>query len=581
MSPTPRAILTTAVALLFAQAARADAPRRPNVLIVLTDDQGYGDLGRHGNPKIRTPNLDKFASQSTQLSFFYVCPVCSPTRAGLMTGRWNYRTGVVDTFLGRSMMRPDEVTLPEMLSAGGYRTGIFGKWHLGDNYPLRPIDRGFGEALVCTGGGLTQPSDPPGNTYFDPILLHNGKAEKTKGYCTDVFTDAALEFIGRKSDKPFFAYVAFNAPHTPLQVPESYLEPYRKMNLAHSEFPSPGHPLPGKADQDTTARVYAMVTNIDDNVGRLLAKLDELKLAGDTIVLFFTDNGPQQVRYNAGMLQRKGNVHEGGIRVPCYWRWPGKFAAGGKIDTIAANIDVAPTLLEACGVEKPTKVKFDGLSLLPLLSGRRTDWPDRTLFFQWHRGDEPELNRACAARSQKWKLVQPLGAFDTKPPEKPEFLLFDMAADPLEMKNVAADHPEVVARMRREYEAWFRDVGSRGFAPPRISLGAPQENPTTLTRQDWRGPKAGWGPKGLGYWEVHVARTAAYEVTLRFPKLEAGAKVHFRLGDVALSKEVAPGVTSHTFAGVKLPEGPGRLEAWVEQGAETVGVHYVDVKRVE
>ena len=397
------ALSATIALLLGTNALAGDQPRRPNIVIILTDDQGYGDLGCHGNPKIKTPHLDKFAGQSTQFPYFYVCPVCSPTRSSLMTGRYNYRTGIVDTFLGRSMMHPDEVTLPQMLAAGGYRTGIFGKWHLGDNYPLRPIDRGFGEALVCTGGGLTQPSDPPGNTYFDPILLHNGKAEKTKGYCTDVFTDAALDFIARPSDQPFFAYVAFNAPHTPLQVPEKYLEPYQKMNLAHSEFPAPGHPLPGKADQDVTARVYAMVTNIDDNVGRLLAKLEEKKLADNTIVLYFSDNGPQQVRYNAGLFQRKGTVYEGGIRVPCYWRWPSRFAAGRKIDTIAAHIDITPTLLEACGVAKPEKVKFDGLSLLPALLGRKVDAVDRTLFFQWHRGDEPELNRACAARSQKWK----------------------------------------------------------------------------------------------------------------------------------------------------------------------------------
>jgi arylsulfatase A-like enzyme len=582
LSRSVRLLLVATLGLLCIIPARAaDAPRRPNVLLIITDDQGYGDLGCHGNPKIKTPNLDRLASQSTQFPYFYVCPVCSPTRAGLMTGRYNYRTGIVDTFLGRSMMRPDEVTLAEMLAAGGYRTGIFGKWHLGDNYPLRPIDRGFQEALVCTGGGLTQPSDPPGNTYFDPILLHNGKQKKTKGYCTDVFTDAALEFLGREAEKPFFAYVAFNAPHTPLQVPDSYLEPYKKMNLAHSEFPSPGHPLPGKANEEVTARVYGMVTNIDDNVARLLAKLDELKIAGDTIVIFMTDNGPQQVRYNAGLRDRKGSVFEGGIRVPCYWRWPGKFRAGGKANTIAANIDVAPTLLEACGVAKPAKVRFDGLSLLPLLEGRRVEWPDRTLFFQWHRGDEPQRYRSCAARSQKWKLVQPLGSFDTKMPEKPEFMLFDMANDPLEMKDVAADHPDVVAKMRKAYEDWFTDVSAAGFAPPRVHLGAPQENPLTLTRQDWRGPMAGWGAKGLGYWEVHVSRSGNYDVTLRFPKLDAAAKVHFRLGEVEISDDVAVGKTSYTFAGVTLAEGPGRLEAWIAQGKESVGVHYVDVKRLE
>jgi arylsulfatase A-like enzyme len=553
---------------------------RPNVLVILTDDQGYGDLGCHGNPKIKTPHLDKFASQGVHVPYFYVSPVCAPTRASLMTGRYNYRTGVTDTFLGRALMRPDEVTLPEMLAAAGYRTGIFGKWHLGDNYPLRPMDRGFQECLVLKGGGLAQPSDPPGSTgYFDPILTHNGKPERVKGYCTDVFTDAALRFLARPSEKPFFVYLAFNCPHVPLQVPDKYLAPYRKMNLAHGEFPAVGHPLPGKAQEDVIARVYAMITNVDDNVGRLFAELDRLKLAENTLVFFLTDNGPQQVRYNSGLLGRKGGVHEGGIRVPFYARWPGKFKAGGKVDRIAAHVDLAPTVLDACGVARPARVQFDGRSLLPLLRGDKVDWPDRTLYFQWHRGDEPQLYRAFAARSQRYKLVQPLGAGASPLPKDPPFLLYDMADDPLEQKDVAARHPEVVARMRKGYEAWFKDVGAKGFAPPRIHLGAPQEDPSLLTRQDWRGPAAGWGPEGLGHWEVQVAREGTYDVTLRFAAVTDGARLHFGLRGVSRDESVKAGATMHVFKGLKLTAGPGRLEAWVEHGKDKVGVHYVEVKR--
>ncbi len=315
----------------------AQKPKRPNVILIMTDDQGHGDLGFHGNPKIRTPHLDRLAKQGTRLTRFFVCPVCSPTRSSLMSGRYNYRTGVVDTYLGRSMMHPDEVTLAELLATAGYRTGIFGKWHLGDNYPLRPTDQGFHEALVLKGGGIAQPSDPPGGDgYFDPVLYRNGKAEKTKGYVSDVITDAALDFIGKNRDRPFLVYLAYNAPHGPLQVPEKYYQLYRKMNLAHGAFPQIGQPLPGKSQQDVTARVYGMVTNVDDNLGRLFARLNELKLADDTIVIFLTDNGPQQVRYNSGMLGRKGSVHEGGVRVAFFIRWPGKIPADRDVDRIAA-----------------------------------------------------------------------------------------------------------------------------------------------------------------------------------------------------------------------------------------------------
>ena len=572
-----------ALFLMVAPAARGvEEKKRPNVLLILSDDQGYGDLGCHGNPKIKTPTLDRLAAQSVQLEYFYVCPVCAPTRASLMTGRYNYRTGAIDTFLGRALMYPDEVTLAEMLAKAGYRTGIFGKWHLGDNYPLRAMDQGFQECLVHNGGGIGQPADPPGNSYFDPILQHNGKAVKTKGYCSDIFTDAALKFIARPSDKPFFAYLAFNCPHTPLQVPERYVAPYRKMNLAHDQFPRVGHPLPGKANQEDIARVYGMVTNIDDNLGRLFARLDELKLTDNTLVIFLTDNGPQQVRYNGGLLMRKTSVHEGGIRVPCFVRWPAGLKGGRKVLDIAAHIDIAPTVLEAFGLATPKGVKFDGKSILPLLRGDKVDWPDRTLYFQWHRGDVPQLNRACAARSTRYKLVQPLGIAGKPLPEKLTFKLYDMLADPLEQKDIAADKPEVVAQMRRGYEAWFKDVGStRGYAPPRIYLGAAQENPTTLTRQDWRGPRAGWGPKSLGYWEVQVAWAGRYTITLRFPPLAKDGKAHFALAGVTKEQDVKKGDTRCVLEGIELREGPGRLEAWLDEGKRTRGVHYVDVERVE
>lgn len=567
------------LAFAVARAARS-AERPPNVLLVITDDQGYGDLGAHGNRWLRTPHLDRFAKQSVELTNFHVSPVCSPTRASLMTGRYNYRTGVVDTFLGRSLMFADETTLAEMLAGAGYATGIFGKWHLGDNYPMRAIDQGFGEALVLKGGGLRQPSDPPGgNGYFDPPLMHNGRLEASSGYCSDIFTAAAMEFIERHRTQPFFAYLAFNAPHTPLEVPEEEVEPYRQMHLTADDGSGSGHPPDGPFDAEQTAKVYGMVANLDRNFGRLLAKIDELKLAANTIVIFLTDNGPQQVRFNAGLRGRKGSVYEGGIRVPCFVRWPGRLAPGGKVERLCAHIDLAPTLLEACGVDPPAKVRFDGRSLWPLLTGQTDAWPERTLFFQWHRGDRPEPLRACAAITERWKLVQPRGAGD-KPPANTVCELYDLPTDPFEQHDLAADHPEVVERLTRAYQAWFAAMrGERGFALPRIAIGDEHENPVVLTRQDWRGPSAGWKPGDVGHWDIEVARPGDYRITLLFAAGNA-ATLHCNIGDQELSHAVGPAEHDHTFCAVPMTPGPARIEAWVERKGRPSGVERCRVSYV-
>ena len=577
---TMRRILAIAIACAGWVSAAA-AGRPPNVVLVMTDDQGYGDLSFHGNPKLRTPHLDRLAAESARFRQFYVCPVCSPTRASLMTGRYNYRTGAIDTYLGRSMMAADEVTLAEMLASAGYRTGIFGKWHLGDNYPLRAIDQGFAEALVHRGGGIGQPADPPGNRYFDPVLEHNGQSIQAEGYCSDVFTDAAIRFIRAQNQRPFFVYLSYNCPHTPLQVPDSYLARFREMNLAHDQFPDVGYPLQGKADQGAIARVYGMVANIDDNMGRLLAALDELGLRDETIVIFLTDNGPQQVRYKAGLRGRKGQVYEGGIRVPCFVRWP-KRLEPRELEPMAAHIDIVPTLLAACGVKPPEGVRLDGVNLLPLLEGDVRNLPDRELFFQWHRGDQPQLHRAFAARGPRYKLVQAGGAGAQPLPAEPRFELFDIKNDPYEMHDLAAQEPEIVERLRKRYEAWFADVGrTRGYAPPRIHLGTPHESPVILTRQDWRGPQASWGAEGLGYWEVHVARAGAYRITLRFDAPPAAAEAHLKIGGDSHTQAAAAGATQCVFETVRLAEGPTRLEAWIARGEKNVGVRYVEVERVE
>lgn len=571
-----------AVALLGAippQISAGAADRRPNVVIVITDDQGYGDLGVHGNRWLKTPHFDRFAAQSVELANFHVSPVCSPTRASLMTGRYNYRTGVVDTFLGRSLMFAHEVTLAEMFSDAGYEAGIFGKWHLGDNYPLRAIDQGFGEALVLKGGGLRQPSDPSGgHGYFDPPLMHNGHLEASSGYCSDVFARAAIDFMERNRTKPFFVYLAFNAPHAPLEVPDEEIEPYRQMHLTADDWSREGHPPDGPFDAEQTARVYGMITNLDRNFGRLMTKIDELELADDTIVVFLTDNGPQQVRYNAGLHGRKGSVYEGGIRVPCYVRWSGKLNAGRRVEPLSAHIDLAPTLLEACGLKPPDKVRFDGRSLWPLLTGNTEDWPRRTLFFQWHRGDRPEPLRACAAVTDRWKLVQPRGSGD-KPPDSTECELYDLPADPFEQRDVAADHPEIVERMTRAYQSWFAEMrAERNFALPRIVIGSEQENPVVLTRQDWRGPSAGWKPGDLGHWDVEAARPGKYGIALHFAGDRRGT-LHCKIGDKELAHAIESQEHEYTFAAVELLAGPGRIAAWIEQNGRSAGVEWLQVDR--
>lgn len=560
---------------------------RPNVLLIMSDDQGYGDLGVHGNPVVQTPNIDRFAAESVEFRSFYVCPVCAPTRASLMTGRYNYRTRVTDTYLGRALMDPDETTLAEMLSKAGYRTGIFGKWHLGDNYPMRPIDQGFDEALVLKGGGIGQPSDPPGGeSYFDPVLQHNGKQVKTKGYCSDVYTDAAIKFIEKAGGQPFFVYLPFNAVHAPLEVPEKDYELYKDQDLSPSRFPDVGYPMPKKFPEDTTARVYGMVTNIDTNVGRLLKKLDELKVADNTVVIFMTDNGPQQPRYNAGLRGRKGSVYEGGIRVPFFVRWPGHTAKGRKVDQPAAHIDIAPTLLEACGAEVPEDVHLDGVSLLDLIEGKADKLPGRILFSQWHRGDVPEKYRAFEARGRRWKLVQALGVKEEPFTQNPEFELFDVINDPYEIHDQADDHPEVVARLKKAYSDWFDDVCStRGFDPPRIALGDPHENPSVLTRQDWRGAKAGWKPGSLGQWAVDVKDKGPYRVTLTFqPPGPKGARLHLDLGGASEDAEIDADSTSHTFTRVSLQAGPSLLRASIQPYDEKkpeYGVNYAEVERLK
>ncbi|MBW2416809.1 MAG: arylsulfatase, partial [Deltaproteobacteria bacterium] len=400
-------MIPTVALVLLGACGTVSQEERPNVVLVMSDDQGLGDFSHAGHGVLATPNLDRLAAASPQVKRFYVSPVCSPTRACLMTGRYNYRTRVVDTWIGRSMMEPDEVTVAEILNAAGYATGIFGKWHLGDCYPLRPIDQGFEVALVHRGGGLAQPSEPPANAgrYTDPILFRNGEEVQTKGYCTDVYFDAALEFIDASlaAERPFFAYVATNAPHGPYgDVPEDLYEKYAESDLEPT--------LRGKSDQvDREAKICAMVENIDRNVGRLLDHLERRGITRETIVVFLNDNGPVGGRYTRGLRGSKSSVYEGGIRAPLFVRWPGQLSPATEVEPITAHIDLLPTILAATGVPVPSGLHLDGRDLLPLLKGEGAGWSERTLFLQTHRGNTPGFERHFAVIDQRWKLVRASG----------------------------------------------------------------------------------------------------------------------------------------------------------------------------
>ncbi|MCH7918912.1 MAG: arylsulfatase [Planctomycetes bacterium] len=584
---TLAAVIVTMALSPVCSAGIGQTADRPNVVLIITDDQGYGDFGFIGNPVIKTPALDTMARNSARMNNYYVSPVCAPTRACLMTGRYNYRTRVVDTWIGRAMMEPEEVTLAEMLKAAGYATGLFGKWHLGDNYPMRPQDQGFDEVLMHRGGGIGQPADPPGGEgkYTDPILIHNGVETPQKGYCTDIYFDAALAWMERQvqRDKNFFAYVPTNAPHGPFHdVPQAWYEHYKGLNLGSDQFPQDsGHPLPEERDKDKLARIFAMISNIDDNVKKLFSRIEAMGQLDKTLVLFMVDNGPNTRRYVAGMLGKKSNVYEGGVRSPLYLHWPGRLAAGKTSDVVVAHFDILPTVLEACGVQAAAGVKLDGRSFWPLLTQENAAWPDRYITIQAHRGDAPLRYHNFMMRNQKWKLLHDSGFGRETFAGLPKFELYDMEKDPLEMQDLAATRPEQLARMKRAYDTWFDDVGStrpNNYAPPRIHVGTPHENPVVLTRQDWRHFQGRpWADNSNGIWKLYVANGGDYTVRLRLRENKSGGRSVLKIGDQQWTASHSASDQDIVYEHLRLPKGKLDLLATLTSGDQESGPHQVDV----
>jgi arylsulfatase A len=462
--------------------ARA-AGARPNIVYVMTDDQGYGDIAAHGNPIVKTPHLDRLHAESVRLTEFHASPTCSPTRAALLTGRHEFRSGVTHTIHERERLALAATTLPQLLARAGYTSGIFGKWHLGDEDAYQPGRRGFDRTFIHGAGGIGQSfpgscGDVPGNRYENPVIRSDGRFVRTKGYCTDVFFDAALEWIGRchDRDEPFFCLITPNAPHTPLDCPAGADEPY----LAPLEAAGIADPR-RRAD---IARFYGMITNIDSNVGRLLRRLDELGIANDTLVVFTTDNGTATgaAVFNDGMRGAKGTVFRGGTRVPSLWRWPGRLPAGVDVPAVTAHLDVLPTLCELAGAGIPDDVaaKLEGRSLVQLFEDAHATWPDRPLVThvgRWPRGQAAESRlRQCRIREGSWSLI------NTKN-DPTRWELYDVAADPGETTDVAARHPDLVRRLAASYDRWWESV-----QPDLVNedVAGPAENPFAVA---WRREK--------------------------------------------------------------------------------------------
>jgi len=571
---------------------RAADSHPPNVILIMTDDQGYGDLGCYGNPVLETPNLDNLYRQSVRLEDFHVSPTCSPTRSALMTGHYTNRAGAWHTIMGRSLLFEDEVTMADVFARNGYRTGIFGKWHLGDNFPFRPQDRGFQEVLANGGGGVGQTPDYWGNDYSDDTYFHNGNPRSFRGYCTDVWFDGALQFIETNRNRPFFCYLPTNAAHEPYNVPVKYVDHYRKKGV----------------EDESLARFYGMIHNIDENVARLEARLDEWNLKENTILIFLTDNGTSGHGYNAGMRGRKGSEYDGGHRVPCFIRWPGGGIQGGRSVThLTAHIDLLPTLIELCKMEPPKDVEFDGASLVPLLTRENPSWKERILIADSQRVEDPIKWRRSAVMTDRWRLVNG---------EE----LYDMNQDPGQQEDVAGNHPQVVQRLRKAYENWWEDISPRFEKYARIMVGAEQENPVHLTCHDWHTEdRVPWnqnyirqGLESNGSWMLQVSRPGTYEIGLRRWPVEVNRPItspvpggtdlymsqpmvtdpvpagkairataaRIRIADHDLTQEVPVDASVVRFR-LTLEPGPVRLHTWFTAEDESRGAYYVSVKRLE
>lgn len=565
------AILAVFVCPVMAN-ARAESPRRPNVILIMTDDQGYGEIAAHGNPTIKTPNLDQLHAASVRLTDFHVDPTCSPTRSALMTGRYSTRTGVWHTINGHSMIRPDELTMAEVFKANGYATAMIGKWHLGENYPCRPQDQGFEHTEWHHGGGVGNGPDYWDNDYFDDTFMVNGTWKKFEGYCTDVWFGEATSYVEQHRDQPFFLYLAPNAPHGPYFVPDHYAAPYEAAGMPKE-----------------LAKFYGMIANIDENMGRFRKRLAELGLAENTLLIFMTDNGTTAgwidekaayPYYNAGMRGWKSSAWDGGHRVPGFWHWPAGGLTGGRdVPLLTAHIDIMPTLVDLLGLKKPDGPPLDGVSLRSPLQGGKEPMPERTLFAHVQRAFLPPKWKESAVMTQRWRLI------DGKE-------LYDITADPGQKTDVSKDHADVVQRLRGDYESWWKSLEPAMKQIVRYVLGG-DENPMTLASHDWLmtgDVDAVWhqnqikrGDLANGPWAVDVKQAGTYEITLhRWPPYLNQAmnmtEARLQIGEFDQTiplKEEAAGARFR----VNLKPGPAMLQTWLTRpDGKQLGAYFTNVR---
>ena len=487
------------------------AREKPNVVFVITDDQGMGDLACMGNPYIKTPNIDNFYTDAVRFTNYHVSTTCAPTRGALMTGRHTNRVNVFHTITGRSLLFEDEVILPQVFAQNGYTNGMFGKWHLGDNYPFRPEDRGFHEVVRHGGGGITQGPDYWGNDYFDDTYWHNGETQKYTGYCTDVFFSEALKFIEQNKDNPFFCYISTNAPHGPLNLPEEYLNLYKDIDDIGERF----------------KRFYGMITNIDDNFKFLEEKLEALDLTDNTILIFTTDNGTAGGNrvFDAGLRGGKGSEYEGGHRVPLFIHWPnGKLTGGKDIDELVAHYDLLPTFVDLLGLDFNPIKPLDGKSLKPLLYEANTNWVNRILYMDTQRKQNLIKYKKYSVMDDNWRLVNGNE-------------LYDMNSDRRQTKNVIEQHPEVAVRLAEGYERWWESIMAEGPNERYgyIKVGTPYENPSRISAHDmltgkhahaWHQYGAATASQATGRWKIEFMEDGEYTITLRrFPR-ESGLEIN-------------------------------------------------------
>lgn len=519
------------------------AANKPNVVLIMSDDQGWGDFGMNCNNLIETPVLNSFAKEGVVFDRFYVSTMCAPTRASLLTGRYNLRTGASYVTGRLEVMRASEITIAEVLKESGYKTGIFGKWHNGEQYPNHPNGQGFDEFLgFCSGHW---------NNYFNTTLDHNGKEVKTEGYITDVLTDAAIQFIRKNKENPFFCYVPFNAPHSPNQVPDKYFDKYKAKGL-----------------DDETACIYGMCENVDENVGRILQTINELQLDKNTIILYLTDNGPNSWRWNGGMKGIKGHVDEGGVRVPLYMSWKGHLPEGKIVEGLAAHIDILPTLCELCGINPPN-VKLDGQSLVPAINGKEK--ANRLIFS--HTGGMKVAKYDGAARSERFRLTY----------KNDGYKLYDMYADPCQLKDVSDSFPEIFKEMKSSYDSWWEEMSANGFTPPRIPIGYDDFPTTRLPAPEaslhgglsYFG-KMGWAndwisnwknTDGYASWDVSIANNGSYSFKVRYccPVSQVGSTLMIKIGDKTIKAKIKK---AHAPEYIPSPDRIKRKEVYEKVWAE-------------